>query len=195
MSASDYEPQVCAAEVESLIFNAQKTATGFKAAVLGKVREIKLRTDRGELCSDLISPGVSGFMSANSSSLGRCTDGAGDSLSSYKKPKLTGLLFDKAGGLLSKPQDSKTEASGVQNSSSALPASGIIDELSENGLEATSNQPLLDARTSETCVNRGIIRAEMSSGIGISDDLISDCDTSDLNSKSQNKKRNCIVLE
>lgn len=170
MAASDYEPQACAAEVESLIFNTQKTVAGFKAAVLGKVREIKTLTDKGEVCSELIPPGVSGLTSGNSSS-GRYEDGAEDSFSSYKKPKLTGFLFDKASCLLSKPQDAKLEVS-------------VVNELSDNGLEATSNQPFKD----------GIIRAEISSGIEISNDLISDCDTLNLNRKSQDKKRNFIML-
>lgn len=193
MAASDYEPHICAAEVESLIFNAQKTVAGFKAAVLGKVREIKSFTDKGELCGDLTPPGASGVTSANSLS-GRCEDGAENSFSSYKKPKLVGLLFDKASCLLSKPQDTGLEASVVRNSSSALLENGKINELSEDGLEAASNRPLSGTHAGETRVNGGIIRAEMPSGIEISDDLISDCDTSHLNRKSRNKKRNCIML-
>lgn len=126
MAAADYEPRICATEVESLIFNEQKTAIGFKAAVLRKVNEIKAQTAARELSQNLIPPDIVGSIFDENSS-DNCKDNGENKESSeskesgenvqnaYKKPTFADSLFEKASSLLARSQNPKPEVKALSD--------------------------------------------------------------------------------
>ncbi len=65
MAASDYEPHICAIDVEVELFNANKVANLYKAAVIKKVSEIKKHTKDKDLHPTLMPKFYSTFTKAS----------------------------------------------------------------------------------------------------------------------------------
>lgn len=142
MAAADYEPQICATEVESLIFNEQKTAIGYKAAVLRKVNEIKGQTAARDLSPNLVPPDIVGSI-FDGNSLDGCKDnnekkeigegkeGGENALKACKKPTFGDSMFETASSLPARSQNLKSEVkalSGIQNERIES-LSGILEPL------------------------------------------------------------------